>query len=68
MKWNRTDPDWTQDMINQIPYGVLTGRTGEFFLQASDFFNCFDEFTVSHDRSCQGFSSVWYDAINMNES
>jgi hypothetical protein len=55
-------------MINQIPYGVLTGRTGEFFLQASDFFNCFDEFTVSHDRSCQGFSSVWYDAINMNES
>jgi len=47
MKWNRTDPNWTQDLINQIPYGSTTlskDGLGEFFLEANDFYNCFDEF------------------------
>jgi hypothetical protein len=71
MKWNRTDPDWTQDLINQLPYGSTTlskDGAGEFFLQANDFFNCFDEFQISHDRGCQEFYSVWYDAINIDEN
>ena len=47
MKWNRTDPNWTQDLINQIPYGstiLSKDGLGEFFLEANDFYNCFDEF------------------------
>ena len=39
-KWNKNDPDWTEELLSQLPYPVENSN-GYFYVGDTDLFSCF---------------------------
>jgi hypothetical protein len=63
-KWNSTDPNWTDELVSQIPLGIDPSnsyKNGLFFVEESDFYHCFSEYQIAHNREKEGYKNSWYD-------
>jgi len=72
--WCETDPNWTDDLVAQVPHGVdprTSGSIDGIFVTpkaalASDT-GCFSDMTINYFRDDEGYSDYWIDGINMDE-
>jgi len=72
-KWHQGDPNWTQDLISQVPFGIdptnedMSTRHGIFFMPMEGMLpqnGCLSDIQIGHARENEGFSDNWYDKID----
>lgn len=74
--WSPDDPNWTADLIAQIPNGFdptaqSQDDTGIFVVPMEAFgpddtlgAPCFSDITIAHTRESEGYTTKWYDCID----
>lgn len=66
-RWSHDDPNWTQEMVDQVPHGFDPRQDPEetgLFVAPIDIIKnglCFDTYVIGHLRDDEGYGDVWYD-------
>jgi hypothetical protein len=77
-KWAHDDPNWTDDLVAQVPHGFDPRRSGpddsglfvvpmEAWKKNSDVGFCFDDIQIGHYRDPEGYLSTWIDCIDCGD-
>lgn len=73
--WNKDDPNWTDELVAQVPHGVdprtQAEADGIFTLPKASLnsaLDCVGAFGVAHYRGDEGYSADWFDATDMDEA
>ena len=72
--WNKDDPNWTDDLVAQIPFGLDPRTEGDadgiFVMPKENILwedDCIYDIGIAHYRDGEGYSDDWFDAIDMDE-